>query len=528
MTCDELELRVRSVGPWFHSIDLPYGVVTPGQGSRAYIKDAADIYFAMGIEGRSVLDVGAWDGAFSFEAERRGAADVLAVDDPAWRPATWTSGKAGFDLCHEALASTVRSLMLDLPQVTLENVGQFDIVLYNGIFYHVLDPIRDLIEMSRIARHVLTVETYIDNLENHRPVMNFFPGEKMPAGLPQNGWGPNSLLMHALLAKLGFETVLEWPTPLQGAYRSIFIGFKPGCPFEDFVQRNLDRAAPRFGAAKAPPDLPHPLPRRLNVGCGYDKRPGFLNVDLHARHAPDLVADVTCMPMLPSGHFHEIVAQDVLERFERHKTADALTEWARLLAPEGTLCIQVPSLLHLLELLAAPANREAEAARSVVHLIYGTQAYTGDYHLAGFTATILERHLADAGLLVCEAQILHGWLFEVTARKTDRLTRPLEVIHHAYFKVLARPVDPDALSTLKQVVVEGRLPTTELQAMLDTSEEGKFGRRYPTYLLPWQNRPPLASSEQHSRPEGAAPASDVIGWRQISRYVGRRLRAYLA
>ena len=190
MTLDELKNRVGSVAPWFHSIDLPYGVVTPGQGSQAFIKNAADIYFAMGIEGRTVLDVGAWDGAFSFEAERRGAADILAVDELAWHPASWTGGKAGFDLCHEALESRVRSRRLDLPQVTLENVGPFDIVLYNGIVYHVLDPIRDLIEMSRIARYALTVETYIDNLEYPRPVMNFFPGEKMPVGLPQTAGVP--------------------------------------------------------------------------------------------------------------------------------------------------------------------------------------------------------------------------------------------------------------------------------------------------------------------------------------------------
>jgi SAM-dependent methyltransferase len=333
--------------------------------------------------------------------------------------------------------------------------------------------------------------------------------------------------VHALLGQLGFETVLEWPTPLQGANRSIFIGFRPGHPFEDFVRRNRERAAPRFGAAKAPPELPQPLPRRLNVGCGYDKRPGFLNVDLQAFHEPDLVADATCMPMLPSGYFDEIVAQDVLQHLERHKTDDALTEWARLLAPEGTLHARVPSLLHLLEMLGAPANLEAEAARNIVHLIYGTQAYTGDYHLAGFTATMLERHLAEAGLLVCEAQILYGWLFEVSARKTDRLTQPREVIHHAYFKVLARPADPGGLSSLEPLIATGRLSTEKLEAMLAASDEGEFGRQYPVYLLPWQNRQPLASPEQLSRREGEAALPHVIGWSQIARYIARRLRAYL-
>ncbi len=63
--------------------------------------------------------------------------------------------------------------------------------------------------------------------------------------------------------------------------------------------------------------LPTPLPRRINIGCGYDVRPGWLNVDSVARHGPDLIADATDLSMLPNGHFDEVVANDVLEHIER-------------------------------------------------------------------------------------------------------------------------------------------------------------------------------------------------------------------
>ena len=36
------------------------------------------------LSGQSVLDIGAWDGFFSFESERRGANRVLAVDSFCW------------------------------------------------------------------------------------------------------------------------------------------------------------------------------------------------------------------------------------------------------------------------------------------------------------------------------------------------------------------------------------------------------------------------------------------------------------
>src|SRR3954449_9383032 len=78
----------------------------------------------------------------------------------------------------------------------------------------------------------------------------------------------------------------------------------------DELRRERDRVAV---LGPSTPSLPNPLPTRLNVGCGYDIRPGFLNVDNGDWHSPDLVADITDLVMLPSGHFEEIVAQDVLE-----------------------------------------------------------------------------------------------------------------------------------------------------------------------------------------------------------------------
>jgi hypothetical protein len=48
---------------------------------------------------------------------------------------------------------------------------------------------------------------------------------------------------------------------------------------------------------------PAKFPKRVNLGCGFDHRPGFLNVDIHDFHHPDLLADVTQLDMLPSGQY---------------------------------------------------------------------------------------------------------------------------------------------------------------------------------------------------------------------------------
>jgi hypothetical protein len=117
--------------PWFHSIDLGNGVVTKGQKPFESIRHNADLAFKDGVAGKTVLDIGAWDGAFSFEAERRGAARVLATDHYCWGGAGW-GRKASFDFAKQALGSKVEARIIDLPDISVETVRQFDVVLFMG------------------------------------------------------------------------------------------------------------------------------------------------------------------------------------------------------------------------------------------------------------------------------------------------------------------------------------------------------------------------------------------------------------
>src|SRR5947208_97682 len=66
---------------WFHSIDLGDGVVTPGQ--KDTLSEVGHLKLP-DLTGRTVLDIGAYDGFYSFEAERRGAKRVVAADHFVW------------------------------------------------------------------------------------------------------------------------------------------------------------------------------------------------------------------------------------------------------------------------------------------------------------------------------------------------------------------------------------------------------------------------------------------------------------
>ena len=63
---------------WFHSFEFPDGEQVEGIKPLASLREEADQIFSQPLAGRRVLDIGAWDGFFSFEAERRGAADTAS------------------------------------------------------------------------------------------------------------------------------------------------------------------------------------------------------------------------------------------------------------------------------------------------------------------------------------------------------------------------------------------------------------------------------------------------------------------
>jgi hypothetical protein len=165
----------------------------------------------------------------------------------------------------------------------------------------------------------------------------------------------------------------------------------------------------RFGHP-SPPFDPGAHPAKVNLGCGYDLRPGYLNVDFQDFHGPDLVGDVRSLPELPSGRYTEIVAQDVLEHLERAETLPALQEWRRIAAPGARLVLRVPDLPSMLRWLGREDS--VDHHRRVTHHLFGTQAYTGDYHHSGFSDLLLCDELFRAGFGQVELELRDEWLWE--------------------------------------------------------------------------------------------------------------------
>jgi tRNA (mo5U34)-methyltransferase len=201
---DEIVARVGTIS-WHHPIDLGRGIVTPGHSSRTVPPEAVP-----DLQGRSVLDIGAWDGLYSFDAESRGAVRVAALDHYVWgvdmygRDRYWEEcarqgivpdpgadetrfwrpelpGKAGFDLAHSVLGSRVEAVVDDFMTMDLDKLGVFDVVFYFGVLYHMREPLTALRRVRAVTGQVMVLETEAVVVPGHEdePLVLFYAGGEL-------------------------------------------------------------------------------------------------------------------------------------------------------------------------------------------------------------------------------------------------------------------------------------------------------------------------------------------------------------
>jgi tRNA (mo5U34)-methyltransferase len=188
---------------WWHSINLGNGIVTPGAYDASSL--LGRIAMPERLDGLSVLDIGARDGYFSFEAERRGAARVLATDSYVW-PNNTVSGKAGFQLARSALGSKVEDMNVDVMSLSPENVGQFDVVLFLDALHQLPHPLLALDRVRSVTKRLLIMETLVDLAHFEEPVMAFYASAKA-TDASSGWWGPNESCCLDMLKAVGFRQI---------------------------------------------------------------------------------------------------------------------------------------------------------------------------------------------------------------------------------------------------------------------------------------------------------------------------------
>lgn len=242
MDLKELQEKVKAIPYWYHRIELPGGIVTPGWAPI----DAERYCIPKDLTGKRVLDIGAWDGYWTWEALKRGASEVVAIDDfsdglgaNVDRSRKWET----FDLCREAFGFTlpvrtpsgrfIRWANANGQQVMAYEVsvydltpemfaGMFDVVFFFGTIYHLKHPLLALERIASVCGGSLYIETA--SLDEYSPyrggvgrgfnqnevVMEFYPEAQYGAN-PSNWWAPTLECLGAMMRSVGFQDIEAWP-----------------------------------------------------------------------------------------------------------------------------------------------------------------------------------------------------------------------------------------------------------------------------------------------------------------------------
>ena len=229
---------------WFHTIDLGDGVRTPGQKDTP---TEVGIMQIPDLTGRSVLDIGAYDGFYSFEAERRGAERVVAADSWSWN---WPGSDArrNFDLAREVLDSKVEDRVVLVEDVAPETVGGvYDVVLFLGVLYHAPDPLGYLENVRSVTGQVAVVETVVDLMDIDVPAAAYYPSDSLNHD-GSNFFGPNPPAVEGMLLDAGFSKVTRFEPWSTNTWYSIDPPNGAPAGVVDKVRR---RVQARFGRARS-------------------------------------------------------------------------------------------------------------------------------------------------------------------------------------------------------------------------------------------------------------------------------------
>ena len=222
---NDLQRRIRELGPWFHNMDLGGVRTAPDHFLYDYPNNKWQRFahaVPRDLSGKSVLDIGCNAGFYSMEMKRRGAARVVGIDsDDRY-------------LAQARLAAEVNGFAADCEfrNLSVYDVGRlgerFDVVLFLGVLYHLRHPLlaldlihdgvaRELFVFqtlqrgSRLADDVADDYDFFDDAHFDGPgypKMHFI--EKKYSNDETNWWAPNRACSAAMLRSAGFE-ILQQP-----------------------------------------------------------------------------------------------------------------------------------------------------------------------------------------------------------------------------------------------------------------------------------------------------------------------------
>lgn len=137
----------------YQAVRLPHGLATKGHNRSA----TCELILPQNLNGASVLDIGSALGAVCFEAEKRGAAEVVGLEPRESRFEAAVILKeilgSGVEIRRETLAEFLHGQLL-----ARTSRRQFDHVLLLNVIHHLDNPIEALRQCALLTKRQLVIE----------------------------------------------------------------------------------------------------------------------------------------------------------------------------------------------------------------------------------------------------------------------------------------------------------------------------------------------------------------------------------
>lgn len=147
---------------FYHCIKLTESITTPGE--QEYIP-SQNLFLShldhINFKNKRVLDIGCRDGLFSFYSEKKGASEVIGIDNNLSIPTK--------EFLVPFFNSKVQFKEINLFDLSKEQLGEFDIILFPGVLYHLRYPFWGLKIITDLLKKggKLIIETpLIEDFEN--------------------------------------------------------------------------------------------------------------------------------------------------------------------------------------------------------------------------------------------------------------------------------------------------------------------------------------------------------------------------
>ncbi|MCW2387637.1 tRNA (mo5U34)-methyltransferase [Sphingobium sp. B11D3B] len=238
----------------FHRWELFPGVWTDGPKDINFHLDKMN--FPSDLRGKRVLDIAPWNGFFSFECIRRGAKEVVSFgpEDPLETGYEQTRSLLGIQNCRWEKGS--------IYDLSPEKFGQFDVILFLGLIYHLRHPLYALDRVydvlvdggtmycdtpyidhavfdQTIPEHERLAHLLAQQVSSRIPMTYFTPGSE--TGDPYNWFMPNFACFRAWITSSGFDVFHEANNGENWGY---VVSQKGVRPFEEGLE-GFNRNAPK-------------------------------------------------------------------------------------------------------------------------------------------------------------------------------------------------------------------------------------------------------------------------------------------